>query len=135
MKTYLLTFLLLSISVLCSCKFLFPDDDCDYVFCDSGPFYSDLVIKVSLNSENPTGIIEVFEGNVEDGNLLFSDTLMSEQKSYNFETDMYYSAKAYYKEGKNTIVAINGKWLRAPQDECDCEYDGGSTSLNLRLAQ
>lgn len=133
-RSILLFLLMLSFSSLISCSLLFPDDedDCAFVFCDSGPFYSDLRVRVTINSENPRVYIEVFQGNIED-EFLFSQEVIDEFTRFNLRADEYYSVKAYYLEGDHTIIAINGKLLSSPTDECDCSYNGGSTNLDVRL--
>lgn len=136
MKNLILGVLLISMSSLLSCELLCPSDDedeCLWITCQSGPFYSDLDIRVTINEETPTVLVEVFIGNIEDDIFLFSAELSKEWTSFNLEANTYYSVMAFYQEGDNTIVAINGKTLFAPSDDCGCDYDGGYTNLDVRL--
>lgn len=135
MKSLLFGSFLLFMMFLVSCEWLFPTDEdtCDYVVCYSGPFYSDLDIRVTINSENRFVPIEVYLGNIEEEELLFTAEITKEWTSFSLEAGMYYSVMAFYAEGEDTIVAINGKTLFAPSDECGCDYDGAHTNLDVRL--
>ena len=59
-KILLISFALLMATISCT------DDSC---FCNSGPFYADMKVKLTINDENPEVFLTVFEGNFEGGNL------------------------------------------------------------------
>jgi len=114
---------------------------CDGCFsaCDSGPFYSDLEIKLTVNEENIEVPIEIYEGLYDDGLLIIQDTINSRDLTdgrmiYNLEAGIKYAASATYQDGAKTIIAIDGGEMSLASDECDCEYPTTLT-LNLRLAK
>jgi len=129
MKTLLAT-LFLSLLNFTSC--LTEEEDCELYICDSGPFFADLDIHVTINSENPSVPIEVFQGNVEAGVLLFRDTLTS-SRAYWMEAGISYSATARYNYGDHTVIAFNGTYLDTANGECDCPEDFGYSRLDMTL--
>ena len=115
--------------------------NCDGCFssCDSGPFFADLQIKLTVNAENKDIPIEVFRGLYDDGVLIIQDTispgdLIDGRVIYNLEAGIKYAASAIYKDGAKTIIAIDGGEMSLASDECDCDYPTNLT-LNLRLAK
>ncbi|MEQ8878816.1 MAG: hypothetical protein RLO17_05735 [Cyclobacteriaceae bacterium] len=114
---------------------------CDGCFsaCDSGPFFADLEVKLTVNDENMEVPIEVFRGLYDDGILIIQDTisfndLIDGRMIYNLEAGLDYAAAATYKDGAKTIIAIDGGEMSLASDECDCSYPTNLT-LNLRLAK
>ncbi len=125
----------LSLMILITCM------HCDGCFssCDSGPFFSDLEIKLTVNAENKDIPIEVFRGLYDDGVLIIQDTissgdLINGRVIYNLEAGMKYAAAATYKDGAKTIIAIDGGEMSLASDDCNCDYPTKLT-LNLRLAK
>lgn len=115
--------------------------NCDGCFssCDSGPFFADLQIKLTINEENEDVPIEVYRGLYDDGILIIQDTvsfdeLIDGRVIYNLEAEMNYAAAASYQDGAKTIIAIDGGEMSLATDECDCDYPTNLT-LNLRLAK
>ncbi len=114
---------------------------CDGCFsgCDSGPFFADLEIKLTVNEENTDVPIEVYDGLYDDGILIIQDTIASGDLVkgriiYNLEAGKDYAASAVYKDGAKTIIAIDGGEMSLASDDCDCDYPTNLT-LNLRLAK
>lgn len=127
------------ITSLLACLGLFINCDGCLSSCDSGPFYADLELKLTVNEENISVPIEVYEGNFDNGVLIIQDTILSGdlingKAIYNLEAGIFYSAAAIYSSGAKTIIAIDGAEMRLSTDDCDCEYPTSRT-LNLRLAK
>tara|TARA_Y100001972_G_scaffold129224_1_gene195400 strand:+ start:6437 stop:6844 length:408 start_codon:yes stop_codon:yes gene_type:complete len=115
--------------------------NCDGCFssCDSGPFFADLQIKLTINDENKDVPIEVYRGLYDDGILIIQDTisdddLLDGRVIYNLEAGLDYAAAATYNDGAKTIIAIDGGEMSLASTECDCDYPTNLT-LNLRLAE
>lgn len=128
-------FLWISLGLVLTCT------HCDGCFssCDSGPFFSDLEIKLTVNDENKEVPIEVFRGLYDDGVLIIKDTISSGdlidgRVIYNLEAGIKYAASATYQDGAKTIIAIDGGEMSLASDDCDCDYPTKLT-LNLRLAK
>lgn len=124
--TFVIFFLLSGIA--CS------DEDCDFVICDSGPFFGDLNVLLTINDENPEVEVVIYEGKIEGKDTLFHEFISESNWVYSLESNRYYSGTAFYKDGIRDILVINGKNLPTKSDDCDCEY-GQTKRLNLRLAK
>ena len=87
-------------------------DDCDpNVFCDTLPYDSGSVnIEVSYKG-NGIPII-VYKGYADQNEILFYDTLWSEEKSYYLPLGNRYAVEAYYYEFNSTIIALDGDKIK-----------------------
>ncbi|XOV92844.1 MAG: hypothetical protein ACFHWX_21915 [Bacteroidota bacterium] len=131
-KNWILTLIFSSLLVFVHC------DGC-FKSCDSGPFFADLEIKLTVNDENTQVPIEVYEGMYDTGSLIIQDTisaaaLINGKAIYNLEAGIFYSAAAIYKSGAKTIIAIDGAEMQLSTDDCNCDYPSNRI-LNLRLAK
>ncbi|MFT6866636.1 MAG: hypothetical protein ACJA08_001471 [Cyclobacteriaceae bacterium] len=131
MKIRILTFLFGSLILFTNC-----DEDCDSVFhsCDSGPFYGDVNVRVTINDENPEVEIVLFRGRIEKQDMVIHEYVIENSTIYSLEAGVYYSGTAFYKDGIKEMLAINGKNLSTSTDDCDCKY-ADNMSLNLKLAK
>lgn len=123
--------------ILTGCLLLFVN--CDDCTCDQGPFFADLELKITVNDENRSVPIEIYEGTYDKGFLIIQDTvsstdLVNGRMIYNLEAGFFYAAAAIYQDGAKTIIAVDGAEMRIRTDDCDCEYPDNRT-LNLRLAK
>ncbi len=115
------------------------EDECsspDYSNCDTHePAVAILELKVTINSENPKVKVEIYDGNVESGYLYRTVFAESGVLNENVSVDRYYSAKAFYKSGADSIVAIDGDELKKISTSyCDSTCWGISGGhLDLRL--
>jgi len=83
-----------------------PNRPCDTLPQDSG----DVNITVSYKG---SGIpIIVYKGYADQNDILFYDTLWSEQKSYYLPLGNRYAVEAYYYEANSTIIALDGNKLK-----------------------
>ena len=83
-----------------------PNRPCDTLPQDSG----DVNITVSYKG---SGIpIIVYKGYADQNDILFYDTLWSEQKSYYLPLGNRYAVEAFYYEANSTIIALDGNKLK-----------------------
>ena len=121
---------LLLTAIICSSIFWSCEDEC---ICDSGPFYGELRVKLTINDENPEVLLTIMEGNIESQDTVISEYIDESNIYYELEADRYYSAVVYYDQGSRQITAIDGRRMRLSEDDCGCDYADNIT-LNLRLA-
>lgn len=124
----ILTLIILSVFISCS------DDDCSLVICDSGPYYGDLNVLVTINDENPDVELVIYEGKIERNDTVIYDVLNESNMIYELIAGKYYSGTVIYQDGIKEILAINGRSLDITTDDCDCKR-GANRRLNLRLAK
>ncbi len=86
-------------------------DDCNPdTFCDTLPYDSgNVIIKVSYKG-NGIPII-VYKGYADQNDILFYDTLWSEENSYYLPLNRY-AVEAYYYEVNSTIIALDGDKIK-----------------------
>lgn len=102
----LVNILLVFVLLLPACN----SSDCDpNQFCDTVvPTDATLSVSVTIDDENFSVPIAIYLGQFEDGNLVFLDTLESSSQDYIVPIEEYYSVTARYKDGSNTIMAVDG---------------------------
>ncbi|MCF8368792.1 MAG: hypothetical protein K9G76_07090 [Bacteroidales bacterium] len=92
--------------------------------------------RFTINTQNPWVALVVYKGNVEDGIIDYTDTTYQQDYWLLVKVDEYYSLKAKYLKGSDTIYAIDGSnlKLRKTESNCDepCFYTTGE-SLDVRL--
>jgi hypothetical protein len=128
-----LSSLLLLFSVSCS-----RSDECDPTrYCELQKLDSSFVtVKVTY----ATGVavpIEMYNGYIDDGTLYFRDTLYENSVTYYLPSDRRYSARAYYKQGAQTIIASDGGKV-AVKTFWNCDercYESRDLTLELELLQ
>lgn len=101
------------------------------------PDSADLIINLTIDSENQEVPLTVYKGEVEDGNIIFSDTVSNNKIYVYTETDEFYSAVAHYTVDEKKIHAYDGSKMitRAHYDECDVEcwtIHGGRLDMKLK---
>ncbi|MDG2228041.1 MAG: hypothetical protein P8L20_09950 [Flavobacteriales bacterium] len=110
------------------------NDDCDPDrFCDTLPQDSgDLTVKVTYNG-NGIPII-LYKGYADDNNILFHDTLWSEENTYYLPLGNRYAVEAYYYEANSTIIALDGNKLKESSFwNCDEEcYELAEITLDVK---
>lgn len=92
-----------------------PSDDCYPYEIDSGY----VTINVSY-AQGGVGIpVALYEGYVEDNNVVWYDTVYQESVSFWLPTKKRYAAEAYYTVGGPITVALDGKKLKEDSyDDC-----------------
>jgi len=129
----------LFIILIFSCEqnpFVF-DVNCDECYFEK-PDSADLIVDITINEENPFVPLIFYKGKVEEGNIEWIDTAYSETLYLYSPVNQYYSIKAFYKSGEQTIISVDGDKLKTTQVSDVCDYDcwvirGGI--LDVRLNQ
>lgn len=108
-------------------------DDCFYPEPDS----ADLIIKFTINEENPMVPYILYLGDIEDNKIDYIDTAYSDEILLYSKIDVDYSVKAFYKKGTQTIIAVDGNKLKTSRQNDVCDYDcwiikGGILDLTLK---
>ena len=107
-------------------------DECDPVKPDS----AELVVKITINDENPFVPLIFYKGRIEEGIVEWVDTATTANLYLLSPINEYYSVKARYKQDGKTIIAVDGDKLvtRLVTEVCerDCWIIKGGI-LNVRL--
>jgi len=95
-------------------------------------------IKVTLDNENRYVPVTIYLGDINNGNIIYSDTAYSNPfYSEKLEFGNYYSAVARYSQKGKTIFAVDGRMLKKEYQESSCKnpcytIDGETLDLKLR---
>jgi len=110
-----------------------PPVDC----LDSKPATGHLTIEITLNAKNPRVPIEVYEGSIEDGRLVRSDSAAVAQFSYELPVDHTYAVIARYLVGQDTVLAIGSDDITTYQTDYESgfcwELTNGKVDVRLKL--
>ena len=112
------------------------DDDCDLQTCTSNDsdFQAEITVKVTINSENPSVLVTLYEGNFDNGAFLDSRTASKEDVSFgSWTAGVQYSATAMYNKDGQPVLAVDGGELQSTTDNCDCTDGAKDLMLNLEL--
>ena len=107
--------------------------DCYRIRPDSG----ELIIQVSINNENPEVPIAIYRDRIESGRIRIRDTVSEEKVYIEVPLNHYYSVKAEYKAGNDSIIAVDGDRIKTHRvtDQCDTIcwiIKGGKYDLRLK---
>ncbi len=139
MKIYIKIFTVVSLFIITfSCEqdpFVF-DVNCDECYYPE-PDTANLIMDFTLNEENPYVPFILYKGDVEDNIVDFIDTAYSEHELLASAVNEYYSIKAFYKKGDQTIIVVDGDKLKTTRtsEVCDTEcwiIKGGQLDLRLK---
>lgn len=83
------------------------------------PEFGDLHISMTINTQNPELYLNVYQGDYDNGHLVITDTLSTDKVTYTLALGSY-SATVLYKEGADSILAVDGATISADQSN-DCE--------------
>ena len=104
----------------CDENYDFFEVDCSECY-RTKPENSELIINVTINNENPEVPITIYRDKIESGRIRIRDTV-SETKIYiEVPLNHYYSVKAEYKMGNDSVFAVDGERIetRRITDQCD----------------
>lgn len=107
--------------------------ECYSIEPDSG----DLIIYLTINSENPRVPLTVFKDKVDDEWIEYTDTTVTSPYYLYVDLNEYYSVKAKYNSGDRTIYAIDGDKIKTRYVTETCEFDcwvisGGIINVELK---
>ena len=117
------------------------DEECDtydYSDCNTIEPTQDLLkIELTLNDENPKPVLKIYDGFIEENNVIFKDTMTSAHFELYLNLGKHYSAAIDYKKGDKIITAVDGTdFLAKSSQVCDsiCWYViGGELNVKLKL--
>lgn len=94
--------------------------DCDKCFTDLSEKYS-IELKVTIDEENPYVPITFYNGKIDDGKIIDTDTIYA-TPYYTIDVKFgeYYSAIAKYSHKGRVIYAVDGRKLSKKLDKSSC---------------
>lgn len=137
-KSFLLIGLFILFSMPACKKFHAVPDDCmgyDYMDCNTWePIYAEFRLKFTINHFIKNVPFEIYEGDVNSGQLVLKDTAYLEELIYYLDFSRY-SVKATYELPDKKLIVIDGgeaeKWSN---DVCDSVcWSEDSLQLDLQI--
>jgi hypothetical protein len=128
-------FLLLFLGGSCSEKIFTGDVNCDECYTEK-PDKSDLVIDVTINYKYPEVPIVVYRGDMENQDIIATDTATYTPYYVYVPVGETYSVRAEYNQDSITTFAVDGTHLKAlsVSDACDSKcYVIANDKLDVRL--
>ena len=117
---YILFILFLIFIIACEKEFHSNAVDCSYCYTDE-PEYDDLVITLTINEENPSVPIKVYEGDLERGFEIYRDTVDTTKAWVNVELNKNYTVTAEYISGGKIITAVDNDKIRTKHETESCD--------------
>lgn len=119
-----------------SCEDFKLSVNCDECYISLPNKYS-IKINVTIDEENPFVPITFYEGKIDDGKIIDTDTIYATPYySILVNFDHYYSAIAKYSHKGRVIYAVDGRKLSKKLDKSSCNnscYVINGDELDLRL--
>ncbi|MCP4180136.1 MAG: hypothetical protein GY756_20420 [bacterium] len=111
-------------------------DNPDYSDCNTVEPYKDFLnVSLTINSENPTVEIKVFEGDYENNFIVAEIDADQEKEQVEVNVDQSYTVTARYIQGIDTIIAIDKtKLKKKDRSHCDStcwSLKGGDIDVKL----
>lgn len=137
-KNILLSFLAIFIVVSCERNEGVNLDGFDCLECyQQKPEWVKLEATVTINDENPFVALVIYKGNFEDNVIDFIDTTLTSDYWVDVHPDQYYSVKAKYIRGTDTIYAVDGDKVKLKHTDTNCDQpcyykSGGVIDVRLR---
>lgn len=129
----IITFFILSGIVACS-KYNYddcePSSNCYPYPIDSGYVY----VNLTYNGNGPGVPVILYEGYVEDQNILWADTVYQDELIFWLPIKTRYAVEAFYSYGGQTTIALDGKKLKEESyDDCgETCYEESSIILDVK---
>ena len=110
--------------------------DCSQCFAVA-PDSGFLALHVTINQENPRIPVTIYQGNIEDHQIKFRDTLRLATAKILMPANQSYAVTATYIRGIDTIIAVDGTKLEVKKAAGQCGKTcyavlGGYLDLRLR---
>src|SRR5512145_1587013 len=104
----------------CDDRIYTGDVDCDKCYTDK-PKQADLIIDLTISNRFGNVIVNVYEGDVEENQVVLTDTVDYTPFYAYVKVDKKYSVRAQYKKGTETLNVIDGTKLKVKSvnDACD----------------
>jgi hypothetical protein len=112
-KYYISLLIITSLFIFNSCEDSYDgiyngDSSCDTI----EPFYGYLKLKLTINAENQRVPISVYRGIIDDNEVVYIDTVSTNNFEVSMPVDEFYSVKAKYIFDDKTIYAIDGNKIK-----------------------
>ena len=122
--------------VSCDENFDFLEIDCSECY-RIRPENGELIINVTINNENPEVPIVIYRDRIESGRIRIRDTVSEKTVYIEVPLNHYYSVKAEYKAGNDSVFAIDGERIKTQRVTCQCDticwiIKGGRYDLRLK---
>lgn len=107
-----------------------PSADCYPYPLDSGYIH----VNLTYPGSGPGIPVILYKGYVEDQDIVWADTVYTDELTFWLPTDTRYAVEAYYKYGGQLIVALDGKKLKEESyDDCgETCYEESSIYLDVK---
>ncbi len=109
--------------------------DCDECYSEE-PSEAELLVKVTINSENSQVPIAIYQGTYDTGEEIARDTVTTESFYIFVKTKELYTAVAEYRKSGKIIRVVNGHKIKTYLDSESCDnpcYVVTGTTLDARL--
>lgn len=117
----------ISIFLLVSAPYACEDMDRVFVDCENcfvyEPTYADVLVKFTINKEYPSVVYSIYDGTIDEGKVILTDTTFDSEMYWSLDVGYYYSVVAEYSDGGRTINVVDGKKLRAQLDKSSCDQE------------
>jgi hypothetical protein len=113
-------FAIVLICFSCDEKLYTGDVDCNECYIDR-PSKADLIINVTVDYKFPAVPIVIYEGNIEEGKIVFSDTAYSSPFQVTVKVNQRYAVRAEYNANGSTYYGVDGTKIKVltVSDACD----------------
>ncbi|MFC2138195.1 hypothetical protein ACFLTE_08480 [Bacteroidota bacterium] len=130
--------LVIVITINFSCEKEFHSNSVDCAFCyTEEPEYDALVIQLTIDEDNQTVPVKIYEGIMESGIEVYSDTVDTTKIWVDVELNKKYTVKAeYFSNGKH-IIAVDNDKIKSKYNTEDCSEScwaiiGGYIDVRLK---
>ncbi|MFO7369962.1 MAG: hypothetical protein R6X09_06810 [Bacteroidales bacterium] len=120
MKLTLVVLFLLILAGSCDEKVYTGDVDCDECYTEK-PQQADLIIDLTISNRFGNVVVNVYEGEVEDNQVVLTDTVDYTPFYAYVKVDKKYAVRAEYRKGTETLYVIDGTKLKVMSVSDACE--------------
>lgn len=120
MKLTLVVLFLLILAGSCDEKVYTGDVDCDECYTEK-PQQADLIIDLTISNRFGNVVVNVYEGEVEDNQLVLTDTVDYTPFYAYVKVDKKYAVRAEYRKGIETLYVVDGTKLKVMSVSDACE--------------
>lgn len=93
--------------------------DCNECY-ELKPEKIDVLLKFTINTENPKVYFEIYNGLPDNGTLLYTGYSTTKENVLILDPDNYYSIKAFYSSKGREVIVVDGTNLKLKYDKTSC---------------
>ncbi|MBN1143892.1 MAG: hypothetical protein JXA72_05690 [Bacteroidales bacterium] len=120
MRLILVALFLLILTGSCDEKVYTGDVDCDECYTEK-PQQADLIIDLTISNRFGNVVVNVYEGEVEDNQVVLTDTVYYTPFYAYVKVDKKYAVRAEYRKGAKTLYVTDGTKLKVKSVSDACE--------------